>query len=85
MNIVLFNVYLVCLGIDIINTGLIISFLTIVAMVLASRYVYLTTKVFQKIKTDGVHGVFSVRFNESDDTGGGSRRSVAYFHSSHLS
>jgi hypothetical protein len=56
------------------NAGIIISFLTIIAMILASRYVYLTAKVFQKIKTEGVHGVFSVRFNESSDDDGGSRR-----------
>jgi len=52
--------------------GIIISFLTIAAMILASRYVYLTYLVFQKIKTDGVHGCFSTRFNEDDK----SRRSV---------
>lgn len=58
------------------NTGIIISFLTLVAMVLASRYVYLTKGLLIKIKSEGVHGVFSARFkdtegvSDADDEGG---------------
>jgi hypothetical protein len=43
-------------------------------MALASRYVYLTKGLFHKIKTEGVHGVFSARFKESDDVLGDARR-----------
>jgi hypothetical protein len=57
-----------------IYVGIIISVLTLVAMALASRYVYLTKGLFHKIKTEGVHGVFSARFKESDDVLGDARR-----------